>query len=348
MGLRLIPRGKNKIWYVDDRLEGLRIRDCLGTSDKRLAQRKAIEIEFDVMNGVYKLSHSSFEHCVEKYLENILPKKSKQSQVRYEIVIRIHLLPVFQGKTIKDIVWSDPLTGESLVRKFLEQRSRLPESSLKKIVRVLRDIIMIGYPDFKMPTVNYFNKGFYQKQFLTESDVLTVVSYLEEQHQTFALVMAYTGLRLGDAINLTWAKVNFKLRMIVVLMGKTGEIVRIPISPKIMGLLKVKNRIRRINDDRVFSITPRAFQKAWNRASKKAGFEWARPHDLRHFFCSYLLNKGVDHMTVATLSGHKSVEVLKKRYGHFDDDTLRRAMDVFGDFEKEYKISNNNISFRKS
>ena len=48
-----------------------------------------------------------------------------------------------------------------------------------------------------------------------------------------------------------------------------------------------------------------------------------------HFFCSFLLNNDVDHMTVATLSGHKSLKVLKDRYGHYDDQTLERAMSVF-------------------
>jgi len=34
-------------------------------------------------------------------------------------------------------------------------------------------------------------------------------------------------------------------------------------------------------------------------------------------------------MTVATLSGHKSLKILKDRYGHYDDQTLERAMSVF-------------------
>jgi integrase len=34
-------------------------------------------------------------------------------------------------------------------------------------------------------------------------------------------------------------------------------------------------------------------------------------------------------MTVATLSGHKSIGLLKQRYGHYEDETLRKAMTVF-------------------
>ena len=50
---------------------------------------------------------------------------------------------------------------------------------------------------------------------------------------------------------------------------------------------------------------------------------------LRHYFCFYLLNQGVDHITVATLSGHRDVNILKERYGHLTDDTLRKAMKSF-------------------
>ena len=96
-----------------------------------------------------------------------------------------------------------------------------------------------------------------------------------------------------------------------------------------MDVLKFKSRIQSLHDDRLFQFHLNSFQRAWNRSSEKAGHGWARVHDLRHFFCSFLLNNDVDHMTVATLSGHKSLKILKDRYGHYDDQTLERAMSVF-------------------
>mgnify|MGYP004007654063 CR=1 FL=1 len=98
---------------------------------------------------------------------------------------------------------------------------------------------------------------------------------------------------------------------------------------KLMDVLKFKSRIQSLHDDRLFQFHLNSFQRAWNRSSEKAGHGWAGVHDLRHFFCSFLLNNDVDHMTVATLSGHKSLKVLKDRYGHYDDQTLERAMSVF-------------------
>ena len=69
---------------------------------------------------------------------------------------------------------------------------------------------------------------------------------------------------------------------------------------------------------------------------KKSSVDWnVRVKDLRHFFGSFMLNRGVDHLTIVTLMGHSGVEMLKKRYGHFDDETLRRAVRVFDQIKDE-------------
>ncbi len=105
--------------------------------------------------------------------------------------------------------------------------------------------------------------------------------------------------------------------MIEVNQFKTGDFVKIPFTEVVSDMIKLRPRVRRM-DGKIFDVTTaQSFQKDWKRAIRKAGLDWnPRPHDLRHFFCSYLLNKGVDHLTVATLSGHKSVNLLKERYGH--------------------------------
>ena len=54
-----------------------------------------------------------------------------------------------------------------------------------------------------------------------------------------------------------------------------------------------------------------------------------RPTDLRLFFASYLLNNGEDHLVVANLMAHSSVNMLRKRYGHYGDDRLKKVVKLF-------------------
>jgi hypothetical protein len=43
--------------------------------------------------------------------------------------------------------------------------------------------------------------GFRQTRFMTQDELNEVISYMEDQHQPVALVMAYVGLGLSDAVN---------------------------------------------------------------------------------------------------------------------------------------------------
>jgi hypothetical protein len=45
------------------------------------------------------------------------------------------------------------------------------------------------------------NHGFRQNRFMTQDELNEVISYMEDQHQPVALVMAYVGLGLSVAVN---------------------------------------------------------------------------------------------------------------------------------------------------
>ena len=83
-----------------------------------------------------------------------------------------------------------------------------------------------------------------------------------------------------------------------------------------------------IGDVRVFRMQKRTFQCYWEQARKKAGFEWARVHDLRHFFGSYLASSGKRREVIAKLMGHTNMNSTAL-YARFDDDTLIDTIDAF-------------------
>jgi integrase len=76
--------------------------------------------------------------------------------------------------------------------------------------------------------------------------------------------------------------------------------------------------------------TPYSIGCRFYRLKEKLGARYAL-YDLRHSFCQGLLEKGVDHLVVAALMGHKDGSMVSKVYSHMnraDDhlrDTLNRA-----------------------
>nr|WP_323012264.1 tyrosine-type recombinase/integrase [Castellaniella sp.] len=77
----------------------------------------------------------------------------------------------------------------------------------------------------------------------------------------------------------------------------------------------------------IWPLTPYLFDKAWTDAKKAAGLTDFRFHDLRHEAVSRLVEAGLSDQEVAAISGHKSMQMLK-RYTHL------RAEDLVGKLDK--------------
>ena len=306
----------------------MRIRDCLFTTDEAIAHERLAELKLLVRKGEYQKWKRKFNDCAIEWLESLDTRR--QSNIRYESIYRVLLLPYFGSKRVVDIVNYDNRNGKNMVQAYFEKKIDLPESSLKKHARVLRWIMKLGDSSFELPAIVYRNKGFYQTKFMTQNELDAVIGYLDDQHQAIALLMAYTGFSLGDAVNIKWSVIDLKNRMIRIVRGKTQVKVSMPVCDALYDLLRYRFRVRNIHDNRVFNVGKQGFQKGWKRAVGKSDMNWKpRPTDLRHFFASYLLNNGEDHLVVANLMGHSSVNMLRKRYGHYGDDRLKKAMKLF-------------------
>ena len=322
-------RGKRENYYAACRYKGILIQDCLGTTDVRIAFQRLAELKFQIDKGEYQSWKKTGNETEVDYLKE---------DGRYEYIVRLHLRPFFSGKRIMEITNYDPKTGKSLVAEYFRIKGDLPKSSLKKHARVLKWILQRGDRNFEIPAIVYRNKGFYQKRCLSIAELEEIVSLLEDQHQSVALVMAYTGLDRADAIGLRWRNVDFKEGMIRTQRGKTGIKVDIPFTQVVRDVLQVRLRVRKLHDDSVFhTVTGQGFYKAWKRAVKRSSVDWGgarlSPKDLRHFFSNFMRNNGVDYLAIVALMGHKSAKMLIERYGHSDDDTLRKAVKVFDEIE---------------
>ena len=50
---------------------------------------------------------------------------------------------------------------------------------------------------------------------------------------------------------------------------------------------------------------------------------------LKWFELPEIYHRGEDHLVVANLMGHSSVNMLRKRYGHYGDERLKKAVKLF-------------------
>ena len=326
---QLVRRGKRKIWYAQCRYMKVRLFDCLETTDRRLAERRLAELKLFIERGEYKTWKKKFSDLIPVYLEAILSKKAVHCQERYDSVIRNHLESYFDGVRVYEID-----QNKVVAYKLHREESKATESTLKKELRVLKDIIKLGNPSFDLPGIKDSElmrpvyRGRKVKHFLEEDDLMQIVGYLGEQYKPLVMIAGYTGLRLGNVLDLTWKQIDMKKGWVKVERTKNGEPVKIPICQKLMEVFQFLNRVRNLHDDRLFHFTARAIQKGWKRACVKAGYDWVRFHDLRHFCGSFLANAGVEMQLIAEILGHKDLRSTRI-YSHFSESSIKQAMSVF-------------------
>lgn len=149
-----------------------------------------------------------------------------------------------------------------------------------------------------------------------------------------------TAMRRGELVAMRWAHVNIKTRVLQVPDSKSGEPRKVPLSSVAVEILRT---LPRRLDGQVWGITADAISKAFDRVCTRAhvayvlehekaketpdsGFlQGIRFHDLRHEATSRLFERGFNVMEVAAITGHKTLQMLK-RYTHLRAEDLAKKL----------------------
>lgn len=125
-----------------------------------------------------------------------------------------------------------------------------------------------------------------------------------------------TAMRRSELLGLR--RENVKAKHVLLEVTKNGTRRLVPLSTKARALLDgLPARL----DGKVFSLAPHSVSQYFNRACKAAKVEDLHFHDLRHEGTSRLFEKGLSIMEVASITGHKTMSMLK-RYTHLCPDAL--------------------------
>jgi integrase len=136
----------------------------------------------------------------------------------------------------------------------------------------------------------------------------------------------YTGARLGEALG---ARPSDVARGAVTFASRKGRgsVLRrrsVPIHPVLAGLL-VPNEEWVLPSPSGQQWSRTELRRRWADLCDVARMEDFRIHDCRHTFASLMVMAGVDLITVAALTGHSSMQMLR-RYSHMNSSHLVGAM----------------------
>lgn len=131
-----------------------------------------------------------------------------------------------------------------------------------------------------------------------------------------------TGERPVQSVGLLWKHVDLGKRVALLPETKNGTARMVPLSTTAVEVLR---SLPRSLDGKVFGTTYEAIHLSFVRACKRAGIEDLRFHDLRHEATSRLFERGLNPMQVAAITGHKTLQMLK-RYTHLRAEDLARLL----------------------
>lgn len=121
-----------------------------------------------------------------------------------------------------------------------------------------------------------------------------------------------TAMRRGEIAAMRWEHLDRKARVLLIPETKTGTPRRVPLSTR---ALQVLEGLPRRLDGTVWGMRPDSISQAFERVCTAAGIEGLTFHDLRHEATSRLFEKGLNPMEVAAITGHKTLQMLKRYRG---------------------------------
>ncbi len=178
--------------------------------------------------------------------------------------------------------------------------------------------------------------------------------------QCLVRLLAFTGIRRGEACGLEWSAVDFKANTITIRQTlnytkdkgvfidttKNKKERVIDVDPSVMAMLK---RLREEQSEKCISkyvftqednaepMFPQSPTRYFATFGKRNGIDHFHPHKLRHSFASIAITSGADVASISEILSHSDKAVTLRVYAHSDAEARKKASNIFFDALKEKK-----------
>jgi integrase len=320
-----------------------RSRTFINRSDA-LKWARAVEAEMDRSLLVHQepVDDTTLYEALERYEREITPQKkgAHQESMRIRIWKRHPLskriLKTIQGKDIAS--YRDERLKEAApntVRHELALLSHVFTIALKEwgMTGLENPVLLIRMPKSPPGRDRRLKDGELERILAaSQSAILPDIARLALE----------TAMRQGEIAGMLWRYVDLGKRTVTLPDTKNGDRRIVPLS---LEAVRILSGLSRRPDGKLWDLfSPQAIAVSWRRAVARArtGYEkecrelGIEPdpaylvdmtfHDLRHEATSRFFEKGLNPMQVATITGHKSLQMLK-RYTHLRAEDLARMLD---------------------
>jgi integrase len=344
-----VERARGPVWYAKYRLaDGRQVQRKLGPAwtergrppagyfTKRLAEDWLRDLLHDARHGTLAgqvRTGATFADAAAEWLRYVeVDRQRKPSTIDgYKAIVRAQLLPAFGSMPLEAVTteaierWLSSLTGAASSRT----KALVLLHGILKRARKVWGLQLNAAAEVEKPALT--RSGDIQV-FSPEEVWALVRAAASEQDGAVYLTAAFTGLRLGELLALTWRDVDFTGSVVrvrasyaagVLTTPKSGKVRAVPLAPDVAGALaQLGRRLHWVgDDDLVFAgeagghLDGSALRRRYKAALGRAGLRPLRFHDLRHTFGTRMIGKA-DIRRVQEWMGHADIQTTM-RYLHY-------------------------------
>ncbi|WP_430598236.1 tyrosine-type recombinase/integrase [Enterococcus sp. AZ177] len=344
-----------------------------GFRTKRDAQSAANDIESKMNAGI---SVKNENMIVSEYLEMWVALKEKHVKkstlAKIKRSITLHILPKFSYYRLNEVKRMDCIAWVN------DMCSHLAVDSAKSYCATFTNALEDAVNDYKLISVNPMKGIKYPRsekrkndiQFFEKTDLQKLIEVSEKytgtkpfvnyQYYVLTMLLARTGLRLGEALCLRWSDLdNNKLTIDKTLYRENNKDYitepktqssyrKILIDKKTFSLLKsfrikknehsLKSQSYVINKEFIFNDLNGDFLKQCNyrtyftKICKVAELNHLSPHALRHSHAVHLLESGSNIKFVSERLGHSTINMTANVYLHISQKMETDSIDRYENF----------------
>ena len=338
-------------WYVEvSRPGGGKIKKSIGKAGiatKAMAREEETKLKKKIRKkqlGMEEIDVPTLNDINSDYLQYVRDVKKKRSWKRDEELLR-PLCELFGNKLLSDISTKD------LEEFKLLRLKKVSPATVNRSLSVLRHLYNLAkrwnkfYGDNPVSIVGMLQEHNQIERILTLEEEQKLLRESLSTLKPILLIALNTGMRRGEILSLFWSDIDFDVNMITINQTntKSKKQRRIPINTILRNILielKLKSRGSEhvfidSNGDQIKSI-----RSAFVTATKRAGLEGLRFHDLRHTAATRMVESGANIVAISKILGHSDIKTTM-RYAH-PEDSLKEALELLGKFGKNTtKIATN-------
>lgn len=294
------------------------------------AERWARSVESDMERGQFAsrstAEQTTFGEIIQRYMVAVTPSKrgAKEETIRLTATLRHRITKLSMANLTPQAMAEyrdERLTlcrPNSVIRDLAAISSIINHARREWGIAIQNPVEMIRKPT--MPP------GRDRVLSASEEDILlkelVATGRRNPLMQPLVIVAIETAMRRGELLSMLWKHVDLNNRTIFLPLTKNGQSRRVPLSSRATETLRAMTPS---DDGRVFPIFSAAMEANFLRAIRRAQLQGFHFHDLRHTGASRMANKLPNVIELAAVTGHTSLQMLK-RYYHPRADELAQKL----------------------